>query len=92
MSSEPLAESPDTFFLVDYQLGKDQVTGVEVIKKLGISERSILVTSRYDDPEIHAVCSDLKIKLLPKQLLSYGILSRNENGHVNNLDPCACRR
>jgi|GEM_PF-2790552 len=55
-------------YLCDYDLIESKKTGLDVIDMLGIASESILVTSRYDDPQIQEKCTKSGIQLLPKTL------------------------
>lgn len=59
------AEKPD-LCLLDYELAGQEVTGLDVVQKLGIGVSSILVSSRFEEPQIHARAVSLKMKILPK--------------------------
>jgi signal transduction histidine kinase len=58
-------------YLMDYELVGHKVTGLKLIEGLGLSDCAVLVTSRYDQPEIQAKCEQLGVKLLPKGLAPY---------------------
>ncbi|MEI8054866.1 MAG: PAS domain-containing protein [bacterium] len=55
------------FLLTDYELLKQNVTGIDVIKKTDI-KRSVLVTSHYAEKKIYKLLVENRVKLLPKQL------------------------
>ncbi len=57
-----------TLFLIDYELIGQAETGLDLIERLRIANRSLLVTSRFEDPNILRRCRKLGIKLLPKSL------------------------
>lgn len=57
-------------FLFDYELLNQKQTGLEIIEELEIEERSILITSRYEESFIRSKCQSLKVKLLPKMMAS----------------------
>lgn len=59
----------DCFFLVDYQFMSKAMSGLDFIEARGISERAMLVTSRFDDPKIQQRAIELGVKIVPKQLL-----------------------
>ena len=71
--AEPILQeiSTDTkcFFLVDYQLGAGESNGLELIAKLRIANRSVLVTSRFEDIDVQQRAMQLNVKIVPKQLL-----------------------
>jgi PAS domain S-box-containing protein len=53
--------------LTDYELLKQPLNGVDVIKGTGL-RRVIVVTSHYDDKQLRDYITDKPIKVLPKQL------------------------
>ncbi|MEQ1666122.1 MAG: ATP-binding protein, partial [Bdellovibrionales bacterium] len=58
-------------FLIDFELLNQGTNGLEVIEELKIHQihqNVVLVTSRYDEPEIRNKCERFNIKLLPKSL------------------------
>lgn len=68
-------ESTKTYnciFLIDYEFINQKINGLELIEKLNLhlhlSPKTMLVTSRYDDPNIQARCRKLNIKLIPKSM------------------------
>jgi hypothetical protein len=68
--SERSASSPP-LFLVDYELLNQAATGLDIVEKLGIGPRTILVTSRYDEQPIRERCEKLGIKLIPKSMVAF---------------------
>ena len=60
-----------TLFLVDYEIVGEADTGLDLISKLGVETISILVTSRYEDPEIRRRCDKMGIKMIPKGLCAF---------------------
>lgn len=59
----------NALFLIDFDLGRKNKNGIELVKKFNLASRSILVTGNFDDPKILAECHSLKLKLLPKPLI-----------------------
>lgn len=55
-------------YLVDYHLGGDSKSGLDVIEELGIENQSILVTSAYDDPEVVGRARWLGVRVAGKAL------------------------
>jgi signal transduction histidine kinase len=55
-------------FLVDQELRGSRETGLDVIARLMIAERSILVSGSYDNPEIRTQRDRLGVRCLPKSL------------------------
>jgi len=60
-----------TYYLCDYQLIEQQLTGLDVIEKLKVAPQSTLVTSRYEDSIIRQRCGKLGVKILPKTYVPY---------------------
>ena len=64
-----VAEAPaDCLFLVDFEFEGQRKNGLDVIEALGIQNRSILVTSRYDEPRVRSRAQQMRVRLLPKSL------------------------
>lgn len=53
-------------FLVDHDFRGHKITGLGLIQSFAIGARSVLVTSRFEDPEVIQSCARLGIRLLPK--------------------------
>ncbi len=56
----------NTVFLLDYELLGYPETGLHLAESLKIGFRSTLVTSRYEDLDIRAMCKKLGMKIIPK--------------------------
>lgn len=65
------AISRDATFLVDYEFLGSALTGLDLIESLGIQSRSILVTSRFEEPRIRERCEALGLKLVPKAMAGF---------------------
>jgi signal transduction histidine kinase len=61
------ADKDKLVLLTDYELLKQPLNGVDVIKRTGL-KRVIVVTSHYDDKQLRDCITDKPIKVLPKQL------------------------
>ncbi len=71
---EWVKNSPKTthnLFLVDYELIGQKETGLELIEELNISEKSILVSSRFESVGIRNKCKVLGVRLIPKGLAGF---------------------
>ena len=55
-------------YLFDYELQGYRETGLSLTEELALGERVILVTSRYEEPEVLEGCRKLKTRLIPKGL------------------------
>lgn len=79
--SFPDAEKSKLFLLSDYELLKQELNGLHVIEKSGVS-RSILVTSHYADPIIQEQAAKTNTKILPKELASEVPIHITETGET----------
>lgn len=61
-------QDSDFLCLVDFELIKQEETGLDLIEELGIQERSVLVTSRYEEIAIKSRCEKLSMKMIPKDI------------------------
>jgi len=62
---------PATLFLVDYEFLGQSANGLGTIERMGIAAHSILVTSRYEEPQVRARAKSLGVKILPKALAPF---------------------
>ena len=77
----------NTTFLVDYELGHDYMTGLEVVKALNIGDRATLVTSRYEDDDVRDTCQILGMRIIPKffsELIPIHIINSTEIVLIDN--------
>ncbi|MBI3535899.1 MAG: hybrid sensor histidine kinase/response regulator [Deltaproteobacteria bacterium] len=56
------------FFLIDYEIFGSPSNGFDVINKLNLKDKAVLVTSRYEEPLLIEQCEAADVKLLPKNL------------------------
>ena len=56
--------------LIDFELLGQSQTGLNIIENLQIAEKSILVTSRFDQQEVQAHACKLGVQIIPKTLVS----------------------
>ena len=61
----------DAIFLVDYKLLGHKETGLSLIGELGLGERSILVTSRFEERSVREDCARLNVRMIPKGLAGF---------------------
>ena len=64
-----------TRYLIDYEILGARETGLDLIESLGIAAQSVLVTSRYEEPGVRARCEAIGLKLLPKALAGFVMIS-----------------
>lgn len=57
--------------LVDFELLNQPQTGLDIIEELGIQNKSVLVTSRYEESHIRNRCDKLGLKLIPKDVAGF---------------------
>jgi hypothetical protein len=62
---------PSTLFLVDYEFLGSASNGLALIEELGMADKSILVTSRYEDAAIVSHCLRTKLRLIPKSMAGF---------------------
>ena len=65
------------FLLSDYELLNQDLNGVDIIKHA--QTRSILVTSHFTNPDVIKAASNIRTKILPKQLASEVLIKVQEN-------------
>ena len=62
-------ENRDSLFLIDYELLDEEKTGLQVVESLGITARSILVTSRHESSDVTDGCARTGLRLIPKNMV-----------------------
>ena len=55
--------------LIDYELLRQELSGLDVIEQEHIADRAILVTSRFADPAILQRAAKLNLRIIPKGLV-----------------------
>jgi signal transduction histidine kinase len=60
----------ETLFLMDYELLGQKNSGLDLIEKYNLNSNAILVTSRYEEPQIRLRCSNLNVRQIPKSMAS----------------------
>jgi signal transduction histidine kinase len=71
VTSQPYDTESARLYLVDYELLNQNATGLDIIEELGLSNQSILVTSRYEEDKIRERCERLSIRLIPKTMAGF---------------------
>lgn len=69
-ASPGAATRSDVLFLLDYDLGKGEKTGLQIANENGLSSNTILVTANADSDEIQRQCEAQKLGLVAKQQIS----------------------
>jgi len=72
-----ISHDQNIYFLIDYEFVNESDNGLKVIEALGIQDRSILVTSHYEEIQLQNVCSKLGVKIAPKGMVSLLPISIN---------------
>lgn len=57
--------------LVDYELVGDLNNGLDYVGTLGIADKAILVTSRYEEESIRIRTQKMQLKLIPKAMVGF---------------------
>ena len=71
LSADILTKINSKLFLIDYELLNSNITGLDLIEKLSLSELSYLVTSNFEDENIRKKCIELGVKIIPKSYVPY---------------------
>lgn len=58
-------------FIFDYDLGREGMTGTEIIETFNLSSQAILMTNHYDDPIVQKKAIHAKVRIFPKPLIEY---------------------
>ena len=58
-------------FLIDYEFLHQKMTGLDLVERLHIEQKSILVTSRYAEPSVFQKAKKLGVSILPKNLAGF---------------------
>lgn len=64
--NNPTLVKSGTHFFVDYKFDGEALTGVDVIERLALQDRAVLVTNHFERAEVINAVERLGIKLLPK--------------------------
>lgn len=57
-------------YLVDYDLGKHTINGLNLASKINNKKSVYMVTNNFDDWEVQRFCEDFGVKLIPKTAIS----------------------
>ena len=60
----------NVIYLLDYELLGQAVTGMDLIRKLGIQKQAILVSSRFEESQLVQNCEEIGVRIIPKSLAS----------------------
>ena len=59
-----------TLYLFDYDDGQGNLTGIDVVRSLGLASQAILFTGHFDSEEIQRQCLEQNLSLVPKPFFS----------------------
>jgi signal transduction histidine kinase len=62
------SSNSDLLCLSDFEFMESMETGLEMISRLGLKNRALLVTSHSEDKDVVSACEALSVRLLPKAL------------------------
>ncbi len=77
----------NTTFFVDYELGNECMTGLEVVKELDIGAAATVVTRRCEDEDVRNACQILGMQIIPKffaELIPIHIINPTEIVLIDN--------
>jgi signal transduction histidine kinase len=63
---EKRPENIETIFLIDYEFLGHTLNGLDIIKALHLEKQAVLVTSRYEEPQIFQLAQQMGVKMIPK--------------------------
>lgn len=72
-------------YLVDYEFIGYEVNGLDLIEKFKLANRSLLVTSRFEENQVKGRCTSLMIGLIPKGMAGFVPFSIGKNKASNIL-------
>lgn len=70
INSLPNEEKGKVFLLADFELINQELDGLQVVEKLALQKRSLLVTGHYANQKIRELAAKTGVKILPKQLVA----------------------
>jgi FixJ family two-component response regulator len=71
LTSKPNDSNPISYFLFDYELLGFKDTGLDLIQELNLADKSILVTSRFEEANVLEKCGHLGVRLIPKGIAGF---------------------
>ena len=83
------AKAESAICLFDYELLGYKETGLSLAGELNIASKVILVTSRSEEPQIIEECKRLKIRMIPKGLVSLAPITIQESAGEPGIASCA---
>jgi len=71
LSQHHIDSTQAALYLIDYELLADFKNGLDIIEELNLNDRSILVTSCFEDIDIRSRCENMGVKIIPKSYVPY---------------------
>lgn len=65
-SSDVPSKQENLTYLIDYEFISHSESGIDVIEDLNLIQRAVVVTSRFEDPNIQTRAEKLGLKIIPK--------------------------
>jgi hypothetical protein len=62
------SDGTDFMVLADYDLGQGMESGLDVIRRLGVCDRSVVISSSADEAHVIQDCKSASVPLVPKAL------------------------
>ena len=87
------APGPEHLYLIDYELLKEKVTGLDIIRTHHLENQSILVTSRFEEKEVAEAADGLNLRIIPKEMARFVPVSFSDSADTYVLlddDPVTC--
>lgn len=83
------AKTPDIFIgdvviLCDLELRGEEINGLTLMRTIKATDKTVLVTSRFEEPHVRAECKELGIKLIPKNLAGFVPIIVGKTEEKNN--------
>ncbi len=75
----PRQDFGNVCFLIDFEFLNQKGNGLDIIERNKIAEKSVLVTSRYDEKFVRSRAKQLGIKILPKGLAPFVPITAQED-------------
>ncbi len=77
-------EKSKLFLLSDFELIDQKLNGLQIIEKLNMQDRSILITSHYGSKDVQDLATKAGVKILPKGLASRVTINIEESENEEN--------
>lgn len=72
-------------FLIDQEIGRNKITGIDLIQKFSLEQKSVLVTAKAKDPVLQKKAIQIKLKVIDKSQLGQIEILYNNQENLNVL-------